>query len=197
LFLGLIKKLGPQVIRARLIYFAAVLILLVSIELARRFSETPVDAIGIIGSGASVFGILIAIEQSLQAKTSSVAAREAAERTASRLRTSYYRYALLHARRFLSDSVSEVAGESWKHAAVRLRDAADEFMDVANSRKVPDHFFLEAARGARQWAAIISKGTTRNPPELDDVVWTEWCSTVLQRVAQEAGPFDAAEVGEE
>ena len=178
------------------VYGAAALAFLASIWLAYKFANDVSAAIGIVGSGASIFGIIVAVEQSIQTRTAAVAARSAAEQAASRLRSSYYRYALLNARRHLTESLALIGVRQWSHVSLRLRDAADQFLDIAYARREPDQALLDAANGTRIWAEIFSRGRLRRPLVYDENSWTEWYSFVQERIAREAGPFDAIDLGE-
>lgn len=154
------------------------------------------DFWSLIGSGTGLFGILVAVEQTLQTKTAAVAAQEASQCTSSRMRQEYYRFALLDAKRLFSEGLAFVDSQKWTLASLRLRDTADRLSHLAYSGPDIDEGWEEATKAIRWWADIFARGTNKKY-KYNNQSWIGRCAQIQKKLDMESGPFQPDESGEQ
>ena len=182
--------------REAIIYVSATLTMLLFTVAAFRSTTSWNDFWSLIGSGTGLFGILVAIEQTLQTKTAAVAAQEASQSTSSQMRGEYYRFALLDAKRLFSEGLAFVHSQKWTLASLRLRDTADRLSHLAYSGPDVDEGWEEATKAIRWWADVFSHGTNKKY-KYDNASWIDRCAQIQKKIDMESGPFQSEESGEQ
>lgn len=164
------------------------------------FTDRQSQQFGILGSGASILGIGYTLYQvretkrlAREAKQASIAAREAAENASSELKSSYYRFALLDARRILAETRQWVLTRKWQIASVRANDLANQASQLAYSRPSTDDEWIQARDRLRGWASIFQAIPTNRNLDRPADDWDQLCAVLHDKIDRECGPFGITE----
>lgn len=150
-------------------------------------------ALGVVGSLASIVGIVFAAKEASQARTAAEAARDAARNATEQAIGAYSRFALEHVRRLLDSAETYVDAKDWKRASLRLSDLADQLSQLANRYKEPDADWLEACRAIHSIREPIAAGTGNRSFALTEdqrQLWTGWIVRIRGSVDRESPIFE-------
>lgn len=165
--------------------------------------ESAMSKVGLLGSVASICGIVIALWQvadarraaedarnaSSNAQTASGAALAASRATERKLRSMYYRDSLHTAHRFLTEIRAAIEGRIWLFAAGRARDLSEQSTRLAYVRRQTDDEWLSITNSLAAWAIIFEEGKQRKPLDFARAEWAELYIFINDKIERELDPF--------
>ncbi|HEX7378813.1 MAG TPA: hypothetical protein VF278_16950 [Pirellulales bacterium] len=158
--------------------------------------ESAMSKVGLLGSMASIWGIVIAFWQvadarrtAANAQTASGAALAASKATERKLRNMYYRDSLHTAHRFLAEIRAAIDGRIWQFAAGRARDLSEQSTRLAYVRRQTDDEWLSITDSLAAWAIIFDEGKQRKPLDFAKAEWAELYIFVNDKIERELDPF--------
>lgn len=145
-----------------------------SVWIAMRYCSTWPEAVGVVGSVASLVGLGYTIIQVWETKALMVATKTAADDAVSELRANQYRYLLLRGGSLLGETHTHIQSRNWKIAAVRLHDVGDQCSQLAHLWQQPDEQWRVLAEIARWWATQFNDGQNNRVLDYDVDKWSQF-----------------------
>jgi hypothetical protein len=152
-------------------------------------------AIGVFGTVASVIGLAYAIIQIAQTRSAAEAARNAAIKTAEKLRKDRLARTLARILETLGEIDKHVTRRAWQDASTQSESLSTQITDLVCMLSATDQVWATLARSARDWSASFAdaaRGTVTNV-----TLWRVVRSRIHDKAAKELQVVSQDEIEDE
>jgi hypothetical protein len=169
--------------------FCSLLIILIAVGLVVLLTTDNDDAqlnrISILGSGASVIGIIIAVYQTLKTRGAAIAAKDAAILTGNKMRNAEYKRLLDTSRHMLTNIHQMVMLRQWQVASFRALDFANHAFELANARTIQDSEWQNANSSFSRWSNIFNDEVSVANFEINTSAWISTYNFIQGKISRE------------
>jgi len=151
--------------------------------------DTLVERVGFIASVATLIALIYTVIQVSGTKALARATKDAADKAVLEMRGNEYRHALLRAVGLLSEIRTHLLYRTWRIAALRLHDLADQCLNLARIRPGVDDQWQHFAKAVQWWGSQFEHGQNNRAFEYDSDKWRELDQGLWEKLNRESQPF--------